>query len=329
MRRLSSKSKKGKGANANDSGKGSILDTEAQDNENQAPSDAEESSSDKRVSLNQSKKGKRGKKIVATKPDDADIDAESWDEENVTKKNKRVRKNTAPKTEDDDETGSDDQPLNNRPKKGKRGQNNDHAKDEEVEIKEEEQYEVEKVVDCRIQSGVKQYKIRWKGFEEDQDTWETEENLSCPDSIDAFLAENPDAFKKVAKESKSKGAKKPKKEPSSPQPKKKQRVVEPVAEEGGEKVYEVEKVVEVHFKKNGEREFLIRWKGFTTEDDTWEPEANLNCPELIEKFMQKVEKAKEVTMRELRANPQVTNRFTLNTPDNGRRLSSRHTARQR
>ncbi|KAG8233828.1 hypothetical protein J437_LFUL008050 [Ladona fulva] len=54
----------------------------------------------------------------------------------------------------------------------------------------------------------------------------------------------------------------------------------------------VEKVVEVRFKKGGKREFLIRWKGFSSSDDTWEPEENLNCPDLIEKFLQKLEKGR-------------------------------------
>jgi chromobox protein 5 len=56
---------------------------------------------------------------------------------------------------------------------------------------------------------------------------------------------------------------------------------------------QVDKVMEVHFKKNGSREFLIHWKGFSHKEDTWEPEKNLNCPDLIEKFMEKVDKASE------------------------------------
>lgn len=93
--------------------------------------------------------------------------------------------------------------------------------------------------------------------------------------------------------------------------------------------YEVDKVMEVHFKKNGSREFLIHWKGFSHKDDTWEPEKNLNCPDLIEKFMEKVNKAKSSAARELRANPQHTDRFTLNMSQAGRRLSRRNQGKQR
>lgn len=95
------------------------------------------------------------------------------------------------------------------------------------------------------------------------------------------------------------------------------------------KEFEVEKIIEVRFKKNGTKEFLIRWKGFSPADDTWEPEKNLNCPELIAKFMQKVEKAKTQEMRELRANRVHTKRYTLSTCDHGRRLSKRNKDKQR
>lgn len=95
------------------------------------------------------------------------------------------------------------------------------------------------------------------------------------------------------------------------------------------KEFEVEKIIEVRFKKNGTKEFLIRWKGFGTADDTWEPEKNLNCSELISKFMQKVEKAKTSEMRELRTNRAHTKRYTLTTRDHGRRLSKRNRDKQR
>lgn len=53
--------------------------------------------------------------------------------------------------------------------------------------------------------------------------------------------------------------------------------------------YEVEKLVDVYFKKKGQREFLVRWKGYSSKEDTWEPEKNLNCKILIENFLKKCE----------------------------------------
>lgn len=35
----------------------------------------------------------------------------------------------------------------------------------------------------------------------------------------------------------------------------------------------------------GQRQFLVRWLGYTVESDTWEQEKELNCPRLIEEFL--------------------------------------------
>lgn len=36
--------------------------------------------------------------------------------------------------------------------------------------------------------------------------------------------------------------------------------------------------------EDGVKHFLVRWKGYKVDDDTWEPEHSLNCPEIISKF---------------------------------------------
>uniref|UniRef100_A0A1B0D6F5 Uncharacterized protein n=1 Tax=Phlebotomus papatasi TaxID=29031 RepID=A0A1B0D6F5_PHLPP len=48
---------------------------------------------------------------------------------------------------------------------------------------EEEEYEVEDIVDHKVVRGKTQYRIRWKGWGEDDDTWEAEDTLSCPDIV--------------------------------------------------------------------------------------------------------------------------------------------------
>ncbi|XP_070151400.1 chromobox protein homolog 5 [Polyergus mexicanus] len=190
------------------------------------------------------------------------------------------------------------------------------------------EYEVEKLLEVRANKGNRQFLVRWKGYGESGDTWENEKDLNCPQLIEKFLAKEEEqetkspktGSTKTDKSKKSKGSLKKQNENDEQNNKDDKETL---------KEFEVEKIIEVRFKKNGMKEFLIRWKGFSPADDTWEPEKNLNCSELIAKFMQKVEKAKTQEMRELRANRVHTKRYTLSTCDHGRRLSKRNKDKQR
>ncbi|XP_068116073.1 chromodomain Y-like protein 2 isoform X2 [Hyperolius riggenbachi] len=50
-------------------------------------------------------------------------------------------------------------------------------------------------------------------------------------------------------------------------------------------LYEVERIVDKRKNKKGKWEYLIRWKGYGSSEDTWEPEYHLlHCEEFIDEF---------------------------------------------
>lgn len=75
-----------------------------------------------------------------------------------------------------------------------------------------------------------------------------------------------------------------------------------------EELYEVERIVGKRKNRKGKMEYLVRWRGYGFDGDTWEPEANLaGCFEFINDFnRQRSDRTKEgASLRSTRRSPSV------------------------
>eukprot|EP00096_Caligus_rogercresseyi_P003755 TRINITY_DN1728_c0_g1_i5.p1 TRINITY_DN1728_c0_g1~~TRINITY_DN1728_c0_g1_i5.p1 ORF type:complete len:500 (+),score=194.26 TRINITY_DN1728_c0_g1_i5:199-1500(+) len=145
-------------------------------------------------------------------------------------------------------------------------------------------FEVQSIQGAKERNGIHYYLVKYEGSSKPQ--WEPEENVqNCRDLVEMFLKEDELRKAEIAK-------------------------LRQECEEKGE--YEIQRIIEVHTNpKTGKRSFLIRWKGYSASDDSWENEEDLNCPELIEAFMDKVKVAKSLSQKSLRAAPKTIERLVL------------------
>lgn len=83
-----------------------------------------------------------------------------------------------------------------------------------------------------------------------------------------------------------KGFSSPKTSVSTPKVRRKKKVTTTLAKKTKKTCFEVAKLID-HDENQESRLYLVRWKGFTSKDDTWEREANLSCPKILDAYKKK------------------------------------------
>jgi len=153
---------------------------------------------------------------------------------------------------------------------------------------EEEEYVVEKIVKKRIIKGKTEYFIKWENYTEDDNTWEPEGNLECPDKIEEFEAK----LKKDKEKAENAGVqpeggnislynKKRKTEDGDSSKKSKNKKTEEEARpKGFDRGLDPERIIGAT-DSSGELMFLMKWKGTDEADLVPSKQANVKCPHIV------------------------------------------------
>ncbi|XP_040032848.1 chromobox protein homolog 1b isoform X1 [Gasterosteus aculeatus] len=142
------------------------------------------------------------------------------------------------------------------------------------EEEEEEEYVVERVLNRRVVKGRVEYLLKWKGFSEEDNTWEPDDNLDCPDLIAEFLQSQKSAHdgkRKAAGDAEGDESKTKKKKDDTEKLRGFARGLDP------------ERIIGAT-DSTGELMFLMKWKNSDEADLVPAKEANGKCPQVVISF---------------------------------------------
>lgn len=150
-------------------------------------------------------------------------------------------------------------------------------------MSDEEEYSVEKVCDKRTVKGKVEYLLKWKGYGDEDNTWEPSENLDCKDLIQEF--EKKRAAEKSKRKSTTADVDKRKSGAAGGGDAKKKKSGADDADrpKGFDRGLDPERIIGAT-DSSGELMFLIKWKTSDEADLVPAKQANLKCPQTVIKF---------------------------------------------
>ncbi|KAJ2939453.1 hypothetical protein O0L34_g10885 [Tuta absoluta] len=160
------------------------------------------------------------------------------------------------------------------------------------------EFVVEKVLDKRTVKGKELYLLKWKGYKEEQSTWEPEENLNCEELIRTFEKNLKEKEKnKATKKTEERGKKRARESSEDTSTSRKRRGTrvssadetstkrgkEEKAKSGFEKGLKAEKIIGAS-DATGELMFLIKWADSNEAELVPAKIANVKCPQQVIAF---------------------------------------------
>lgn len=147
------------------------------------------------------------------------------------------------------------------------------------------EFSVEKILDRRVVNGKVEYFLKWKGYSNEDNTWEPVENLDCPDLIQAF----EDARKKGKESKDESSSRKPGRKSTAPDDAakapaaKRKSTASEDKKIGFDRGLEPEEILGAT-DHNGQLMFLMKWKDAANADLVPAKQANVKCPQIVIKF---------------------------------------------